>query len=104
MEPPAVGIGTREEYELLNDRARSLLRAEGISPDQLERVDARFNYRSNRITLFHLQDSCDATSVADTISHELLHALLDQAGERHAARLIDLVCRPVGDPDRRGGL
>ena len=104
MRHPSVSIGSVKEYEVGESRAREYLREYQIDPGQLVRVDARFDYVGNRITLFHLQDPKVELSVVDTLSHEVLHALLDQAGEWIAARTLDLICKAVGDPDRRGGL
>jgi hypothetical protein len=103
LRAPTISVGSPTEYARGESRAREYLREYQIDPDQLLRVDARIDYRGNRITLFRLQDPRDPLSVGDTISHEVLHALLDQAGEWLAARTLDLVCKPVGDPDRRGG-
>jgi hypothetical protein len=99
-----VGVGSPKEYARWVARAREYLRELRQDPDQLDYVDARFGYRANRITLLHLQDPGRELSVADTLSHEVLHSLLDQIGESFAARTIDVVCKPVGHPQRRGGI
>jgi hypothetical protein len=104
MRHPTISAGTPAEYARGEARAREYLREYQIDPEQLVRVDARFDYLSNRIILFRLQEPGNELSVGDTVSHEILHALLDQEGEWLAARTLDLVCKPVGDPDRRGGL
>jgi hypothetical protein len=101
---PEVGAGSPTDYRRYEARARELLEVAGRPPDDLERVDAAFNYSKNRITLFNLQEPGRELSVADTLSHEWLHAVLDRLGEWRAARLLDAVVRPVGDADRRGGL
>lgn len=104
MEPPAIHVGTREEYQRWAAKAEAFLAENSVCPDQLERVDSTINYRANLILLFNLQDPASELSVADTLAHELLHALLDQLGERRAARTLDLVARPVLERDRRGGV
>ncbi|MCI4352672.1 MAG: hypothetical protein L3K14_04710 [Thermoplasmata archaeon] len=76
----------------------------GADADALERVDARYNYKGNRITLYRLADPANEGSVAETISQEVLHALLFQMGERFAARAIDLIGKPVGNAARTGGI
>lgn len=101
---PTVSIGTPAEYAYWEARLRRYLVSMGASADALERVDARYNYRENRITLYRLADPSNSGSVADTLSHELLHALLYQMGEEYAARAIDLVGKPVGNPARIGGI
>jgi len=104
MEPPIVSVGSRAEYAYWEARLRRLYEQWGARGREFERVDARYNYRTNRITLYQLADPHEERSVADTLSHEILHAVLFQEGERDAARAIDLVGRPVGDPTRRGGI
>ncbi len=104
MEHPSVTIGTPEEYSYWKARLSTFLRDRGGEADELEQVDARLNYRDNRITLYRLADPADERSVADTISHEILHSLLYQMEELRAARLIDLVGKPVGNPARIGGI
>jgi len=89
---------------LWESRLRKFLTAMGRDADSLERVAARYNYRDNRITLYHLPDPGNEQSVVDTLSHEWLHAILFQLGERFAARAIDLVGKPVGNPARTGGI
>jgi hypothetical protein len=104
MDPPAISVGTPEEYDVWEQRMRKFLQDRFGSSVSLERVDARYNYRSNRISLYRLADPADPGSVAETLSHETLHALLYQMGEEWAARMIDLVGKRVGDPLRRGGI
>jgi hypothetical protein len=104
MEHPSVTVGTSEEYTYWKSRLATFLRDRGGESDELEQVNARLNYRDNRITLYRLADPGDERSVADTISHEILHALLYQMEELRAARLIDLVGKPVGNPARIGGI
>lgn len=103
MEHPRVSIGTPEEYAYWKSRLTEFLVDRGGEADNLERVDARLNYKGNRLTLYQLADPANEISVADTISHEILHALLYQMGELRAARLIDLVGKPAGNPERIGG-
>jgi iron uptake system EfeUOB component EfeO/EfeM len=81
-----------------------LLSGGGATPDLLEQIDARYNYLENRISLYRLAEPYDEYSVAETLSHEYLHALLDQLGERRAARTLDLVSRPVRGGARIGGI
>src|SRR5579863_6220448 len=100
MDAPSIEVGSPTEYAEWVARAREYLREFRRDPDQLDYVDARFGYRSNRITLLRLQDPHRELSVSDTLSHEVLHSLLDQLGERYAARTLDMVCRPVGHPLR----
>jgi hypothetical protein len=104
MEHPSVRIGTPEEYAYWKSRLTSFLVDRGGEADDLEQVDARMNYKANQITLYRLSDPSDEGSVADTISHEILHALLYQMEELRAARLIDWVGKPVGNPTRIGGI
>jgi hypothetical protein len=101
---PSVSVGTPKEYAVWAARGRAFLAEMGRSPDSLERVDAAINYRRNHITLFRLQDPARELSVADTLAHEWLHAVLDELGEGRAARELDRVVRPVGDPGRTGGV
>ena len=104
MEPPKVTVGNPAEYRYWEARVRRFLEGRRKSTIVLERVDARYNYRENRITLYHLADPSDERSVADTLSHEYLHALLYQIGEEWAAHAIDLIGKPVGNPARAGGI
>lgn len=104
MEHPRVRIGTPEEYAYWSARLTTFLRDRGGEADELEQVNARLNYKDNRLTLYRLRDPADERSVADTISHEILHALLYQMDELRAARLIDLVGKPAGNPARVGGI
>jgi hypothetical protein len=104
MEPPVITIGTPEEYRYWEARLRKFLAGRHGAAVELERVDARYNYRENRITLYRLADPSNERLVADTLSHEYLHALLYQMGERWAAHAIDLVGKPVGNPGRSGGI
>jgi hypothetical protein len=104
VESPSVTVGTAEEYAFWLSQLKALLTELGGDPSQLERVNARYNYSGNRITIYRLADPDDERSVADTLSHELLHAVLYQMGERRAARGIDLVGKPVGNPLRIGGI
>ncbi|MGI0155908.1 MAG: hypothetical protein ACREDE_07245, partial [Thermoplasmata archaeon] len=66
-----------------------MLEEAGRDPASLDRVDATINYARNRIILFNLADPQRETSVADTVSHEVLHALLEELGELWAARSLD---------------
>lgn len=102
--PPRLRVGSPAEYARWTARARLFLRQSGNDPGTLERVAATFNYASNRVLLFHLPDPRNELSIADTLAHEFLHSLLDQLGERAAARRLDGVAAPVGDPERRGGV
>ncbi|MCI4348731.1 MAG: hypothetical protein L3J93_00715 [Thermoplasmata archaeon] len=101
---PGIAIGSPKEYAVWMARLRRFLVERGVSPDEIEQVDARYNYGSNRITLYRLPRPGDGASIAETISHEFLHALLFQLGESWAARAIDLVGKPVGNPARIGGI
>jgi hypothetical protein len=104
MEHPSVRIGTPEEYAYWKARLTSFVVDRGGEADELEQVDARLNYKANQITLYRLSNPLDERSVGDTISHEILHALLYQMEELRAARLIDWVGKPVGNPARVGGI
>lgn len=104
MEHPSISVGTPDEYRYWMSRLRDFVSERGGEADALERVDARLNYKGNRLTLYRLSDPTDERSVGDTISHEILHALLYQMGELWAARMIDLVGKPVGNPARTGGI
>jgi hypothetical protein len=104
VEHPGISVGTPQEYLHWLSEWRKTLQSMGADPNALERIDARYNYRRNRITLYRLDDPRDEVSVADTLSHELLHAVLFQMGERWAARMIDLVAKPPGNADRAGGI
>jgi hypothetical protein len=104
MEHPSIAIGTPREYAYWVARLRTFLTGFGASEDALEQVDARYNYKENRITLYRLPDPADERTVSDTLSHEFLHAMLHQMGEPYAARAIDLVGKPVGNPARVGGI
>jgi len=104
MEQPAISVGTPKEYAFWESRLRQFLTERGFAPDHLERVDARYNFKENRITLYRLANPSEERSVADTIAHEFLHALLYQLDERWAAHAIDLVGKPVGNPARIGGI
>ncbi|MGA8302278.1 MAG: hypothetical protein WA691_06265 [Thermoplasmata archaeon] len=104
MEPPSISVGTALEYAYWESRLRKFLRELGGRTNNFEQVDARYNYKENRITLYRLANSTDELSVAETISHELIHALLFQMGEHFAARAIDLVGKPVGNVARTGGI
>jgi hypothetical protein len=101
---PRISVGTPKEYAYWESRIRKFLVRQGTRPDELDRVDARYNFKENRVILYRLARGSDEWSVSETISHELLHALLDQLGERYAARAIDLVAKPVGNPARVGGV
>ncbi len=102
--PPHISIGTPREYDEWVTRLRKAFGANGAASDSIEQIDARYNYRSNRVTLYRLPDGTDPLSIAQTLAHEFLHALLFQMGEGMAARMIDFVARPVGSPDRVGGI
>jgi hypothetical protein len=104
MQLPTIVVGTRAQYQLWEVRAQEFLKSQQICPDQLDRVDSTINYTRNRITLFNLQDPSDEWSIADTLSHEILHSLLEQLGERWATRSMDMICKPVKSPERRGGV
>jgi hypothetical protein len=104
FEHPSIKVGSRQEYLNWKSRARIYLRELGRDPAALERVDATFNYRLSRILLFNLPDPTRELSVAETISHEILHALLEQMQERWGARALDRVVKPVGDANRVGGI
>jgi hypothetical protein len=104
VEHPHVTVGTPAEYAYWESQLRKFVTAQGGDPANIERVDARLNYKGNRITLYRLADPSDERSVADTLSHEFLHSLLYQMDELLAARLIDLVGKPVGNPGRIGGI
>jgi hypothetical protein len=104
VEHPTVSVGTPKEYSYWESRLRQFLIDRGADADALEQVDARLNYKSNRITLYRLADPSEERSVADTISHEFLHAMLYQMREYWAARAIDRVGKPVGHPARIGGI
>ena len=104
MEHPTVKIGSPEEYAYWKERLTTFLTERGGESDELEQVNARMNYKGNQITLYRLSDPAEERSVADTLSHEILHALLYQMDELRAARLIDWVGKPVGNPARVGGI
>lgn len=104
FEHPRVLVGTPEGYGAWRDKARTLFRESGRDPESLDRIDTTINYRQHRILLFHLADSRNETSAADTLSHEVLHSLLEQFGERWAARSLDLISKEPGDRDRVGGV
>jgi hypothetical protein len=104
VKPPDISVGTPEEYSHWVSELRKLLSEIGRDPGTLQQVDARYHYKDNRVTLYRLADPSNPLSIADTISHELLHALLYQMEEGHAARAIDWVGKPVGDPGRVGGI
>jgi len=99
-----VSVGSPEEYRRSTALARQYLRENKVDPSQLERVDAVLNYSRNQITLFNLADPANELSVAETLSHESIHSLLDQVGEIWAARTLDRVTKHVRDPARRGGI
>lgn len=104
MEHPRISVGTPAEYRYWMSRLTQFLTERGGEADNLERLDARLHYKGNRLTIYRLARPDDELSVADTISHEILHALLFQMGELWAARMIDLVGKPVGNPARVGGI
>jgi hypothetical protein len=104
VEPPTISVGTAQEYAHWVSELRKFLAGIGADARAFERVDARYNYKENRIVLYRLADPADETSVAETISHETLHALLYQMGERFSARTIDLIGKPVRSPARTGGI
>ncbi len=104
MEPPTISVGTPAEYAHWESEVRRFLTEMGTDANVLERVDARYNYKDNRITLYRLANPSHEGSVTDTISHEVLHALLFQMGEHFAARAIDLVGKRVGNAARTGGI
>jgi hypothetical protein len=101
---PFIRLGSRREYADWVAKARVYLRESGSDPASLDRVDATFNYARNRILLFNLPDARQEISVAETISHEVLHSLFEQLNERWAARALDQIAAPVGDPGRVGGI
>jgi hypothetical protein len=104
MEPPELSIGTPEEYEFWRSRRATFLGDRGGEADELGQPNSRLDYKGNRITIYRLADPSDERSVVETISHEILHALLYQTDELRAARAIDIVARPPGHPDRVGGI
>ena len=104
MEHPAVSAGTPADHDYWATRFDTFLRDRGGEADARGRVLARLDYAENRMTLYRLPDARDERSAADTVSHELLHALLYQLDELRAARTVDLVARPADDPRRVGGL
>jgi hypothetical protein len=104
FEPPSLTVGSPREYALWEARLRNFLVSMGREASSLERVDARYNYKDNRITIYRLADPKDELSVIETLSHESLHAILYQLGEHFAARAIDLVGKPAGNPGRTGGI
>lgn len=104
MIPATITVGTRAEYARWIARWRRFLTARGLSADTVSQIDARYNFRENRITLYRLAEPRDERSVSDTLAHESLHALLLQLDEPWAARAIDLVAKPPGNPGRIGGL
>jgi hypothetical protein len=104
VDPPTISIGTPDEYAFWVARYRSFLAELGVREDEIQQIDARYNYRNNRITIYRLPDPADELSVTETISHETLHALLYQTGEGRAARRIDLVAKPPGNSERSGGV
>jgi hypothetical protein len=101
---PVISVGTPQEYADWLSRLRAAYTARGAPPDAIEQIDARYNYRSNRITLYRLPDPADPLSITQTLSHEFLHAFLYWTGERTAARRIDVVAQRVGSSERVGGL
>jgi hypothetical protein len=103
-DPPSITVGTPREYALWESRLRKFLVSMGRDANSLERVDARYNYRENRITIYRLADPERELSVLETLSHESLHAILYQLGEHVAARAIDRIGRPAGNPERVGGI
>jgi hypothetical protein len=104
FEHPLVEIGSSRDYRYWNARAREYLRESGRDPATLDRTDATINYDRNRVLLFNLPDPRNELSVGETFSHEVVHALLEQLGERWAARSLDAIARPAGAPDRIGGV
>lgn len=104
VNPPTITVGSSKEYALWAGRLRKFFSELGANPDDFKQVDARYNYKGNRITLYRLANPSDELSVADTLSHEFLHGLLYQLGEEWAARMIDLVGKPAGNPARAGGV
>ena len=104
VDSPSITVGTPKEYVCWAARLRGFFAELGANPDNFKPVDARYNYRANRITIYRLANPADELSIVDTISHEFLHGLLYQLGEQGAARLIDLVGRPAGNPSRIGGI
>ena len=98
VEQPKISVGTPTEYAFWVSRLRNFLRRRGARPVELEQVDARYNFETNRIILYRLADGSCELSVAETLSHEVLHSLLEQLGEHYAARAIDLVSRRSGTP------
>jgi hypothetical protein len=104
VESPTITVGSPKEYAIWETRLRQFLAELGADANNFKQVDARYNYKSNRITLYRLSDPSDELSVAETISHEFLHAVLFQMGEHSAARLIDLVGKPARNSGRIGGI
>ncbi len=97
-------MGRPAEYAYWKERARRFLAESGRDPSTLRRTDATIHYASNRVILFRLADPRHEGSVGETLSHETLHALLDQLGEPLAARRLDRIAAPVGSRRRAGGL
>jgi hypothetical protein len=104
LEAPTIRVGPPHEYALWLDRLRVFLTNIGANADDIEQVDARYNYEENRITLYRLSHASEELSVAETLSHEYLHALLYQMGEQGAARSLDLISKPVRSGKRIGGV
>jgi hypothetical protein len=104
VDQPTFTVGKLEEYSYWLGRLRRFLEKRGAAPDAIAQVDARYNYRANRVTLYNLIDPADPLSVVETISHEYLHALLYHTGEEWAARQIDLVARSPRSGERIGGI
>jgi hypothetical protein len=104
VDAPRVSVGSPKEYAYWKSRLAEFVTERGGEAGDLEQVDARMNYRENRVILYQLPDPRNELSIAETLSHETLHALLYQMGELWAARLIDFVGKPVGNPRRVGGI
>ncbi|MCI4343005.1 MAG: hypothetical protein L3J92_02675 [Thermoplasmata archaeon] len=104
MDHPAISVGTPKEYAYWLNHLGKVWAQLGLPSDNLQQIDARYNYEVNRVTLYHLRDPSDDLSVAETISHEYLHALLDQEGEGPAARQLDLVAKAARSSERIGGI
>lgn len=104
VDAPTIAVGNPAEYAYWVARLSKFLEERGAGPDLIDQVDARYNYRQNRITLYRLRVPAEPLSVAETISHEFLHALLNGMGEWTAARQLDLVARPARGDRRVGGI
>ena len=104
VDHPAISVGSPKEYAYWMDHLGKVWAKLGLPSEDLEQIDARYNYEAKRITLYRLRDPSEDLSVVETISHEYLHALLDQGGEGYAARQLDFVAKPARSSERVGGI